>query len=305
MKNPLKPVFQAAKKSSTLELYIYDQIGKNWWSGEGVSAKDIADAIKNAGDFDSIQLYVNSPGGSVFEGSAIHTLLVSQGKPISARVDGIAASAAFTITMAATKIEIGRAAMMMLHNAWGMAMGESKDMRQTADLLDKIGGVMASIYARRSGQTLEAVQTLMDAETWLSPEEAVAAGFADTVMETSDEDAESMKALAAQLLARSKVVPKAQIPERFRADEAAPAPEQAPAAEATPDAAPAPKAENVAGCDCECPECVADDCADCSNDECDDDACMHATDDSDEGMRARDLARARLAEHVLFLQQHS
>jgi ATP-dependent protease ClpP protease subunit len=305
--NPVKRIFQAAKKATTLELYIYDSIGYDFWTGGGVAAADVAKAIKEAGSYDSILLRINSPGGDVFEGSAIHTLLRTQGKPVNVLVDGIAASAAFTIAMAGDNIEVGEAGMMMLHNGWAMAVGEAKELRQTADLLDKISGQMASIYAARSGQSIESVHAMMDAETWLTPGEAVAKGFANGVMATSDEDAAAAKALASQMLASSKTVKFSHIPDALKAQEvgepivvvAEVKPEPKPDAEGADI-----KAETVPMCECQCSACQMKDCPDCDNESCDDDACSCATDGSDESMSASAAMarnRLRLAEHTAFL----
>lgn len=310
---PLKRLFQAAKQSTTLELYIYDSIGYDFWTGGGVVAADVAKAIKEAGDYDSILLRINSPGGDVFEGAAIHTLLRTQGKPVNVIVDGLAASAAFTIAMAGDNIEVGEAAMMMLHNGWSMAVGEAKDLRQTADLLDKICGQMASVYSKRSGQSMEAVTAMMDAETWLTPEEAVEKGFANGVLTTSEDDAAAAKALAMQMLAGSKTVKFAHIPDTLKAQESAQngakPPESAKAADiisAQSEAGdPAPKAEDVPLCQCSCDACTAMNCSGCTNDQCDDDACACATEDSDEENMLSRLAvaknRLKLAERQQYL----
>ena len=287
IQSKIRPMFQAAVQSTTLELYIYDSIGSDWYGG--VSAQDVADAIKAAGTFSDILVRINSPGGSVFEGSTIYNLLQSQGKPITVYVDGLAASAAFTIAMVGHNIRIGQNAMMMLHNGWSLAIGDGNEMRKQADLLDKINLVMQGVYARRSGQELAEIKTMMDAETWLTPEEAVEKGFANEVMGTSEEDAAQARALATQLLARSKATHYAHVPDKFKAEDVE-----------TID--PHPETD----CPCPCPDCVAGDCGDCTNADCDFDECDHAEDDPDEDadMRARASQRNRalqLAERAVQL----
>jgi ATP-dependent Clp protease protease subunit len=187
--------FQAAKKENVLEMFIYGQIGQSWYD-DGVGAADVAQSLKEAGKVDRIALRINSPGGSVFEGAAIFTQLKAAGVPIDVRVDGLAASAAFTIAMAGDTIEVGEAAMMMLHNAWGISMGEADEMRREADLLDKISLQMAGIYASRSAQTVEDVTAMMKAETWLGPQDAIDKGFANAIVKSAPK--QSARAMAAK-----------------------------------------------------------------------------------------------------------
>jgi ATP-dependent Clp protease protease subunit len=251
--NPLQRVqsrLMATKKANILELFIYGQIGGGYWD-EGVTANDVAKALKDAGSITGIKLRINSPGGSVFEGSAIYTLLQSKGVPVDVRVDGIAASAAFTIAMVGTTISISKSAMMMLHNAWGFCMGEASDMLKEAALLGQINGVMAGIYAERSGLDLTEVATMMDAETWLTADEAVAKGFANALM-VPDTDEESAKATVAKFDMKmfAKKLPTAL--------------QTAPSHQFTPTTP-----NSVTGCTCSCGPCVAGDCAGCLDADCD------------------------------------
>ena len=191
-----KRIFAAAKKNDTLELRIYDSIGESFWGG-GVTAESVKQKLDEAGDVSKIVVRINSPGGDVFEGSAIYSLLSQHKAKVECYVDGLAASAAFTIAMAADTIHVSESAMMMLHNAWGMCMGYASDMEKTAELLDKISGTMRDVYSKRSGQSADEVQALMDAETWLTAEEAVENGFAEDMIERESEEEEDAKALAA------------------------------------------------------------------------------------------------------------
>lgn len=190
-----KRIFAAAKKDDTLELLVYDSIGASFWGG-GVTAEGVKQKLDEAGDVKKITLRINSPGGDVFEASTIYSLLTQHKADVECYVDGLAASAAFTIAMAADKIHISEAGMMMLHNSLGMCMGYGSDMRAMADLLDKVSGTMRDIYSKRSGMKADEVQALMDAETWMTAEEAVEAGFADDEIQRDPEDDEEAKALA-------------------------------------------------------------------------------------------------------------
>lgn len=178
----LKRVFAATQKDSELQLLVYDSIGEGWFGG-GVTAKDVKAKLDEAGDgIKTISVRLNSPGGDVFEGAAIYSLLAQHKAKVIGYVDGIVASAAFTIAMACDELHMSEAGEMMCHNAWGLCQGDGKDMRKSADILDKISGVMCSIYAARSGMSSDDCQALMDAETWMNPQEAVDYGFADDVI---------------------------------------------------------------------------------------------------------------------------
>lgn len=191
-----KRIFAAEKKGSTLEILVYDIIGADWF-GEGVTVAGVAAEIKSAGAFDSISVRINSPGGAVFEGVAIANLLRAQGKPVSVVVDGVAASAASVIAMAGDTVAMGQGAMMMIHNAWTMVAGDAGDLRKMADTLDKISASLAETYIAKTGKSAEEIKTLMDAETWMSAEECVSSGFADSVVARSEEEKAKAMALAA------------------------------------------------------------------------------------------------------------
>jgi ATP-dependent Clp endopeptidase proteolytic subunit ClpP len=192
-----KRMFAAAKKNDTLELLIYDSIGESMWGG-GVSAESVKQKLDEAGEVGKISVRINSPGGDVFEGSTIYSLLSQHKAKVECYVDGLAASAAFTIAMAADEIHISESAMMMCHNAWGMCMGNAADMEKMADTLGKVSSTMRDIYSKRCGMKADEVQTLMDAETWMTAEEAVESGFADDVIARDDpNEEEDAKALAA------------------------------------------------------------------------------------------------------------
>lgn len=204
MSKKIRRIFAATKKDDELHLLVYDSIGANWW-GDGVTAKDVKAKLDEAGDgVKTIHVRLNSPGGDVFEGAAIYSLLAQHKAKVVGHVDGIAASAAFTIAMACDELHMSEAATMMCHNAWGLCQGYGDDMRKMADTLDKVSGTMCDIYSARSGMSRDDCQALMDAETWMSPKEAVQYGFADDVITKRDgEDEEEAQALAKEF--RSKL----------------------------------------------------------------------------------------------------
>ena len=154
---------------------ITDDIG-----GFGVSAKSFLNDMR-AVKGDTINLSINSPGGDVFAGVAIYNALRSSGKKVNVKVLGLAASAASLIAMAGDEIEMPENAMMMIHNPWSFAMGDADELRATADVLDKIGGSLVGTYAARTGKDEDEIKALLDAETWMTAQEAVDMGFATKV----------------------------------------------------------------------------------------------------------------------------
>jgi ATP-dependent Clp endopeptidase proteolytic subunit ClpP len=167
------------KKSDEAELLIYDDIGQNWY-GDGVTAKQIVKDLE-ALNAKRIRVRINSGGGEVFEGLAIYNALRNHAAKVTTEIDGVAASIASVIALAGDTVRMADNAFFMIHNPAGLVMGDASDMREFADLLDKVGGSLARVYAEKSGQDDDQVQEWMDAETWFTAEEAKAAGFVDTI----------------------------------------------------------------------------------------------------------------------------
>jgi ATP-dependent Clp endopeptidase proteolytic subunit ClpP len=254
-------IFAAAKKNDTLELLIYDSIGESFWGG-GVSAESVKQKLDEAGDVKKINVRINSPGGDVFEGSAIYSMLSQHKADVECYIDGLAASAAFTIAMAGKSVHISESAMMMCHNAWGMCMGYAADMAKTADVLNKVSTTMRDIYSAACGKTADEVQKLMDDETWMTPEESVALGFADDVIKREPDDDEQAKALAASYdLSKFK----------SKKPEAESAPPVAKPEPPAPEVPVAVKADDE--CMCDCAACMDDNCQGCTNADCEDPNC--------------------------------
>lgn len=170
-----------AAGSDRVEVWIYSDIGE-WEDWGDVSAKQVnTELAKHKGK--SIDLRVNSYGGSVMQAMAMYTALKKHGGEITAYIDGVAASAASFVVMAADNIVMPSNAMMMIHNPWGFASGEASDMRKTADLLDKMRDQMLDIYAARTNVDRDEIASMLDAETWMTGDEAVIKGFADELGE--------------------------------------------------------------------------------------------------------------------------
>lgn len=158
-------------------IYVYDAIG-GW---DGVQAGNFVKSIA-AIEKSSIHLRINSPGGDVFDTRAIKTALEQHPSRVTAFIDGLAASSASFLMMAADDIRIAKGAFVMIHNPWGFAMGDAAEMRATAVLLDQVGSAIRGDYAARTGLEEEELARMMNAETWMPAEEAVEKGFCDSIM---------------------------------------------------------------------------------------------------------------------------
>lgn len=164
-------------KDGAAEMLIYGPIG-DFYDDSQTLAEDVVVALASLGG-DPLTVRLNSGGGDVFQGFAIYEALASYSGPVDVRVDGIAASAASTIAMAGRTLTMAESSMLMIHDSWGFVMGNSQEMRQQAELLDKIDGVIAEGYARKSGLPTDRLRAMMDAETWLTADEAVEMKLAD------------------------------------------------------------------------------------------------------------------------------
>lgn len=164
------------------EVFIYDAIGKSYFD-DGVSANSFAQALKEMGQVGALDIYINSPGGSVFEGLAIYNQIKRFDAKKVVHIDGIAASIASVIAMAGDEVRIAANGMFMIHDPWGMAMGNAKDMRKEADALDKIRDVLLDNYVARTGGKREEISDWMAAETWMNADEALERGFATAKVE--------------------------------------------------------------------------------------------------------------------------
>ncbi len=168
--------FDAAQESA--DLYIYDDIGMF-----GIRATDLVEQVNTVGA-KSLNVYINSYGGEVDEGVAIYNFLNRFAGQVTVHIDGIAASIASIIAMAGDRVIMPKSAMMFVHNPWTIVAGSATDLQKEADNLNKRRDALAAIYADKTGMELSAITKLMDDETLMSADEAVAMKFADA---TADE----------------------------------------------------------------------------------------------------------------------
>lgn len=171
---------RAETSEDTATIYVYDVIDPYW----GVSAADLAKTLAGI-TAPNITLRINSPGGDVFEARAMMAQLVGHSATITAKIDGLAASAATFLAMAASSIEIAEGGFYMIHKGWTWMMGNADDFRDASALLDKVDGSIIETYAGKTGKSAEEIAAWMKAETWFSAQEAVDAGFCDAIMPTT------------------------------------------------------------------------------------------------------------------------
>lgn len=191
-----KPGLKAAVEDRP-SISIYEQIGLDPWDGSGVTVKRIDAALRSIGDRE-VDVNINSPGGNFFEGLAIYNRLREHKARVNVRIFGLAASAASAVAMAGDEILIGKSAFMMIHNVWGVVIGNRHDLRSVAADFDEFDRSLAGIYADVSGQSVEAIGTLLDAETWMSGARAIEEGLAtgELAADAAKEEPESADAAA-------------------------------------------------------------------------------------------------------------
>ena len=163
------------------ELLLYGDVGDPWGFGEGFTPQEVAEALAMMGP-GPVTVRINSGGGAAFDGVAIYSLLKSHDGPVNIIVDGIAGSAASIIAMAGT-MTMRTGSMLMIHDAACLAFGNASELERTADVLDKLSDNYARIYAKKSGGKVEDMRALMQAESWLSADEAIALKLCDGIVD--------------------------------------------------------------------------------------------------------------------------
>lgn len=201
--------FKQEAGSNVVQLYIYDDVSEygdfDWWTWEykesETSAKYFKKALAEVSESDTIELHINSYGGSVKEGVAIYNLLKQKKcKEIVAYVDGFAYSIASVILQAADRRIMGLGTSLLIHNMWLSISGNAEDLRKAADDLDVLMESNRQIYLERANVTEEELIDMMNKETYLTPDQAVEMGFADEVDSKKEADQEgTMQAMQQQL----------------------------------------------------------------------------------------------------------
>lgn len=214
-----KTWFEIINKAEKAEIWIYEQIGEDFWSGGGVTAKQFQKELSEIRS-SQIDLHINSPGGEVFDGLTIYNLIKQHPANVTTYIDGLAASIASVIALAGDKVIMAENALYMVHNPWGVAMDDSSEMRKMADRLDKVGGSIATAYTSKSGKGEDEITALMNAETWMTAQEAFDFGFIDEIAAEMDMAA-CVKFVPAMRKAKFK-----NIPESFNGQKKTPDPRE-------------------------------------------------------------------------------
>jgi len=160
------------------ELHVFDEIGAGWYGG--VTATAFAEALDEAGGR-PLDVYWNSPGGSVTDGMTMFNLLSKYSNRVHSHIVGEAASIASVIPQASDKVFAGANTLMMIHDPWVLDAGNARDKRKMADLLDMVKGQILDSYLVRATASRKELSDLMESETWLTAEKAKALGLVDEV----------------------------------------------------------------------------------------------------------------------------
>lgn len=169
-----------SKVKNKAEIEMYGEISR--WD---ISARYVKEFIKNEIDekINEIDIFLMSPGGDVFEGIAIYNMIKRLDQKVRVHVDGLAASIASVIMLAGDEIVMGEGSQVMIHKPWTFALGNSSDLQETIDRLDRVENELVKIYENRTGLSRAEIENMIAAETWFNDEEAVEFGFADSKVE--------------------------------------------------------------------------------------------------------------------------
>ena len=184
-----KTYYSLATNGNEASLNIYGDITSYPTEGGDVSAVNLSKKLEELGDIAKLHVYINSYGGEVAEGLAIYNALRRLKAKVITYCDGFAASIASVIFMAGDKRVMSEASLLMVHNAWSLAIGNAADLRKQADDLDKITRASIEAYKAHSTLSEDEIKALLDAETWILPEEALEYGFATKIEKTENKHA--------------------------------------------------------------------------------------------------------------------
>lgn len=185
-------MFKVKNEGERATVYIYGTIGEDAWSPEDSNrAKQFSQTLAELSP-KPLDIRIDSTGGDVYEGFAIASAIQRYEGFTHAYIDGVAASAASYIALMADKVTMNDYAMIMIHDAWTISIGNRHELRDTADRLDAIDGTIARIIAARSVMELDEVTAAMDAESWFTGDDALKVGMCDEVIETGERIAASL-----------------------------------------------------------------------------------------------------------------
>ena len=169
--------YSIKNETEEVDIYIYDEIGSY-----DVNAKSFIDELKEHKG-KTLNIHINSLGGEVFDGLAIANAIKSHNAPTNTFIEGICASISTIVALASDKVYMSENSLFMIHNAWGGSMGEARDLRKQADILEKISNEIANVYIKKTKLPKSEIDSMMEEETWLTAEESIQAGFVDELTE--------------------------------------------------------------------------------------------------------------------------
>lgn len=178
------PAIQAAVENTSETITVYGVIGEDWY-GEGVTLKRVDAALRAIGERD-VTVYINSPGGDMFEGIAIYNRLREHSHKVTTKVLGMAASAASVIYLAGSERQVASSAFLMIHNCWTFLAGNRHYLRDVADDMEEFDAAMADLYAETSGQSTKEMAELMDDETYIRGKRAIELGLATSLLSANE-----------------------------------------------------------------------------------------------------------------------
>lgn len=171
------------RTDTSADLYVYGDITSYEWDESDVSSWGFKKELEELGEISELNVHINSYGGETFEGLAIYNLLKQHKAKVNVYIDGIAASAASIIAMSGDKVYMPKTSIIMIHNCWQWAVGNSKELRKTAEDMDKIAVAYKEAYLAKVNITEEKLDELLDLETYLTADECIEMGFADEIIE--------------------------------------------------------------------------------------------------------------------------
>jgi ATP-dependent Clp endopeptidase proteolytic subunit ClpP len=198
--------YEIKSKADKAEIWLYELIGLDFWTGDGITAKSFQKELSEI-KASAIDLHINSPGGDVFDGIAIYNLLKQHPAKITTYIDGFAGSISSVIALAGNPVYMAENAKYIIHNPSGVTMGTAVDHRKTADILDGIRDSMTKTYTSKTGKSADEINALLDAESWLSAEQALEIGFIDEITGKIDLTA-CVKFIPAMVKAGFKNIPR-------------------------------------------------------------------------------------------------
>jgi ATP-dependent protease ClpP protease subunit len=171
-------------KPTTAIMRIYENIGQDWWTGEGITAKRFANDLEQLGNLKRLNIHINCLGGDCHTAQAIHSIIADYGcDKKTSYIDGVCASAATLIASAADEVVARHNTNYMIHFPWAVCIGNSSAMKKAAEYLEKLTVPIVSVYKEQVKGKIqeETIRKLMEEETWMTADEALEYGFVDKV----------------------------------------------------------------------------------------------------------------------------